>query len=243
LLYKGEVVLELNQCCHHQHGHAECIRIVPIFNHLEDAQMDLIAESAKTLHLQKGEMLFRAGEKDDTLYIINSGMARIYRLSESGKEQLIRILNPGDFTGEVAIFQPGSVHESYAEALQQTSICVMKREDLQKYLLEYPQIALKILSEVTLRLQESEKQTTQVAIENVESRIISFLAENVEMGSGNSPTVTLPMSKKDLASYLGTTPETISRKFTTFEELGLIKQLPKREIKIIDLDQLLLHSK
>nr|WP_144924784.1 Crp/Fnr family transcriptional regulator [Paenibacillus bovis] len=235
--------MEQKQCCHHQHGHAECIRIVPIFNHLEDEQMDLIAKSAKTVHLQKGEMLFRAGEEDDTLYIINSGKARIYRLSESGKEQLIRILNPGDFTGEVAIFQPGSVHESYAEALQHTSICVMKREDLQKYLLEYPEIALKILSEVTSRLQDSEKQTTQVAIENVESRIISFLAENVEMGSGNSPTVTLPMSKKDLASYLGTTPETISRKFTTFEELGLIKQLPKREIKIIDLDQLLLHSK
>ena len=49
--------MEQNQCCHHQHEHAECIRIVPIFNHLEDSQMDLIAESAKTLHLKKGEML------------------------------------------------------------------------------------------------------------------------------------------------------------------------------------------
>ncbi|GGA90725.1 Crp/Fnr family transcriptional regulator [Ornithinibacillus halotolerans] len=233
--------MEQNQCCHHQHGHGECIRIVPIFNHLEEEQMNLIAESIKSVHLQKGEMLFRAGEKDDTLYIINSGKARIYHLSESGKEQLVRILNPGDFTGEVAIFQPGSIHENYAEAIQNTSICLIKREDLQKYLLEYPQISIKILSEVTMRLKNSEKQTTQVATENVESRIISFLAENVEKGSGNSPTVTLPMSKKDLASYLGTTPETISRKFTALEELGLITQLPKRKIKIINLDQLLLH--
>ncbi|MBF2756364.1 Crp/Fnr family transcriptional regulator [Staphylococcus sp. GDY8P57P] len=234
--------MEQNQCCHHQHGHAECIRIVPIFNHLKDSQMDLIAESAKTLHLQKGEMLFRADEEDDTLYIINSGKARIYRLSDSGKEQLVRILNPGDFTGEVAIFQPGSIHENYAEALQNTSICLIKREDLQEYLVKYPQISLKILSEVTMRLKDSEKQTTQVAIENVETRIISFLAENVEKGSGNSPTIILPMSKKDLASYLGTTPETISRKFTNLEELGLIKQLPKKKIKIMDLDQLLLHT-
>src|SRR5699024_9455731 len=131
---KGEVILEQNQCCHHQYGHAECIRIVPIFNHLENSQMDLIAESAKTLHLQKGEMLFRAGEKDDTLYIINSGKARICRLSDSGKEQLVRILNPGDSTGEGANFQPGSIHENYAEALQHTSICLIKREDLQAYL-------------------------------------------------------------------------------------------------------------
>lgn len=230
--------LKQNENCHH----AQCVRLVPIFNHLEDYQMDMIAESAKTIHLKKAEMLFRAGETDDTLYIINSGKVRIYYLSDSGKEQLVRILNPGDFTGEVAIFQPGSVHENYAEALENTSICLIKQEDLQKYLLEYPQISLKILSEVTMRLKNSEKQTTQVAIENVETRIISFLAENVEKGSGNSPTVTLPMSKKDLASYLGTTPETISRRFTSLEQLGLIEQLPKREIKILNLDQLLLHA-
>lgn len=234
-------MLEQSQGCHHHRGHAECVRLVPIFNHLEDRQMDMIAESAQTLHLQKGELLFRAGEEDDTLYIINSGKVRIYRLSDSGKEQLVRILNPGDFTGEVAIFQPGSVHENYAEALQNTSICLIKQEDLQKYLLAYPQISLRILSEVTMRLKESEKQTTQVAIENVESRLISFLAECVEKGSGNSPTITLPMSRKDLASYLGTTPETISRKFTSLEQHGLIKQLPKKKIKIPDLDQLLLH--
>jgi len=144
----------------------------------------------RLLNLQKDEMLFRADEEDDTLYIINSGKVRIYRLSYSGKEQLVRILNPGDFTGEVAIFQPGSVYENYANALQNTSICLIKREDLQKYLVEYPQISLKILSEVTMRLKDSEKQTTQVAIENVDSLSISFLAENVEKGSGNSPTVT-----------------------------------------------------
>lgn len=228
--------------CLHQHEHAQCVRLVPIFNHLEDHQMDMIAASAKTIHLQKGEMLFRAGEKDDTLYIIHSGKVRVHYLSDSGKEQLVRLLHPGDFTGEVAIFQPGGVHENYAEALQNTSICLIKQEDLQTYLIKHPQISLKILSEVTMRLKNSEKQTTQVAIENVESRMITFLAENVEEGSGNSPTVILPMSKKDLASYLGTTPETISRRFTSLEQHGLIEQLPQGKIKIPDLDHLLLHA-
>lgn len=238
-------MLEQSQSCQHAHSHthAECIRLVPIFNHLEDDQMDMIAASAKTLHLQKGEILFRAGESDDTLYIINSGKVRIYHLSDSGKDQLVRILNPGDFTGEVAIFQPGSVHENHAESLQDTSVCLIKQTDLQQYLIQYPQISLKILSEVTMRLKDSERQTTQVAIENVESRLISFLVECVEKRNDNSPTITLPMSKKDLASYLGTTPETISRRFTSLEQLGLIEQLPKKKIKIIDVNQLLLHAK
>jgi CRP/FNR family transcriptional regulator len=216
--------------------------LVPIFNHLEEEQKAKIAESAETLELQKGEMLFRAGEKDDTLYIINTGKIRIFRLSDSGKEQLVRILNPGEFTGELAIFQPEEVHENYAEALQKSSICLIKQKDLQEYLLEYPQISLKILSEITKRLKESEKQTAQVAIENVESRIIAFLFSCVEKNDANQTTITLPMSKKDLASYLGTTPETISRKFTILEKQGLIEQLPKKKIKIPDLDQLLLYA-
>lgn len=232
--------MEQDQYCHHHHE--PCVRIVPIFNHLEDEQMAIIARSARTRHLKKGEILFRANEEGDTLYIIHSGKVRMYYLSESGKEQLVRILNPGDFTGELAIFQATNRHENYAEALLDTDVCLIKREDLQKYLVNYPQISLKILSELTMRLKESEKQTTQVAIEQVENRIISFLAENVGQDSGNSPTVTLPMTKKDLASYLGTTPETISRKFKDLEERGLIEQLSQKTIKIVDLDELLLDS-
>ncbi|MGG3688301.1 Crp/Fnr family transcriptional regulator [Caldifermentibacillus hisashii] len=226
----------------HCHNHASCIRIVPIFNHLDDEQMDKIAESAKKLDLKKGEMLFHAGDEDDTLYIVNSGKIRVYRLSDTGKEQLVRILNPGDFTGEWALFHPGEVHENYAEAVQDSSVCLIKQKDLQRYLTEYPQISLKIISEMSERLMNSEKQTMQVAIEKVESRILSFLADCVEKGAGNSPVITLPMAKKDLASYLGTTPETISRKFTDLEKQGLIEQLPKRKIKINDLDQLLLYG-
>ena len=68
--------------------------------------MNYIAEKAHTKQYQKGEFLFRSQEKEDTLYIINRGKIRIYRLADSGKEQLVRILNPGDFTGEWTLFNP-----------------------------------------------------------------------------------------------------------------------------------------
>ncbi|MFD2618740.1 Crp/Fnr family transcriptional regulator [Terrilactibacillus laevilacticus] len=228
---------------HSKHSHAKCIRSVPIFNHLEDQQMDKIAESAKTLELQKGEMLFRAGERDDTLYIVSQGKIQIYRLADSGKEQLIRILNPGDFIGEWTLFHPGEVHENYAVTIQKTSICLIKQTDLQAHLLQHPTIALKIIEEMSSRLEGSERQTMQVAIEKVETRIIAYLVDCVENDEENGPTITLPMSKKDLASYLGTTPETISRKFTELEHKGLIEQLPKRHIRIPDLDKLLQYAK
>lgn len=102
-------------------------------------------------------------------------------------------------------------------------------------------IMRRILSDVTKRLQVSEKQTMQVGMEQVESRIIDFLSEYVE-DEENHTYVTLPMSKKDLASYLGTTPETISRKFSSLEERGLIKQHTQKYVEIFDLDKLLFAS-
>lgn len=216
-------------------SHKSCISLVPIFNHLEPDQMDEIMSVTHPATYKKGELLYRPGDTSDTLYILHSGLIRIYRLAESEKEQLVRFLNPGDFTGELALFSE-SKHEAYAEAVKETQVCRMKRNDLQHFLLKYPAISLKLLQEFSNRLEKSERQTTYVSTEKVEARLALYLAE---LAKKDGDTITLPMSKKDLASYLGTTPETISRKMGSLEDHHLIKQLNHREIVILDLDGLL----
>jgi CRP/FNR family transcriptional regulator len=200
--------------------------------------MDEIMDTVRTGSYKKGELIYRAGDQSDSLYIVKKGRIKIYRLSESGKEQLVRILNSGDFTGELAIFSH-LIHESYAEAMIDTEVCMITRSDLQEFLLKYPSISLKILSEFSSRLEKSEKQTTRVSTERVETRLALFLAEC--LNSKEKPMeLVLPMSKKDLASYLGTTPETISRKLAELEDAGYIKQKTSRRIEILDLDGMLL---
>jgi CRP/FNR family transcriptional regulator len=95
------------------------------------------------------------------------------------------------------------------------------------------------MAEFSSRLERAERQSTRLATEKVDTRIALFLIECIEEDSKNYE-ITLPMSKKDLASYLGTTPETISRKLFEFEELGYIKQISNKKIQILDLDSLLL---
>jgi CRP/FNR family transcriptional regulator, anaerobic regulatory protein len=224
---------------HHHHGTSSCVSQVPIFNHLDQDQMNEIMTMTRSISYKMGEHIYHAGDDSDSLYIVNKGRIRIYRLSESGKEQLVRILNPGDYTGELALFKK-SEHESYAEAMMATGICVIKREDLQELLAKFPTISLKLLNEFSNRLEQSEKQTTRFSTETVETRIGLFLAESIDPEL-DSNEITLPMSKKDLASYLGTTPETISRKLAELEDKGLIKQKPKKKIEILDLDGLLLN--
>ena len=206
-----------------------CISLVPIFNHLECQQMAEIMEVVKSVSYKRGEIVYRAGEQSNSLYIVSKGKIKIYRLSESGKEQLLRILFPGDFTGELALFNE-SIHEAYAEAMEDTSVCMITRSDLQKFLIRFPSISLKILSEFAKRLESSEKQATRFATEKVETRLALFLAEFADKELSDE--ITLPMSKKDLASYLGTTPETLSRKLAELEDAGYIVQLTKKKIKI-----------
>ena len=233
---------EHQHACHHKtclshDDQSTCVALVPIFNHLDSNQMKEIHTLTHSTSFKKGENLYQPGSQSDTLYIVSSGRVRIYRLSESGKEQLLRILNPGDFTGELALFSD-TVHEAYATAMIDTDICMVKRQDLQGLMMKYPSIAMKILSEFSHRLEESEKQTTRFATEKVETRLAHFLVESMDP-QRKSQDVVLPMSKKDLASYLGTTPETISRKLLEFEEAGLIKQKTNKRIQIIDEDGLL----
>lgn len=220
-----------------QNSQKLCISIVPIFNHLDPVEMlEIVKESHSSMHT-KGQTIYQAGEKSDGLYIVHKGRVKIYRLSDNGKEQLVRILEPGDFTGELSLFNE-SVHDAYAEALEPVELCVMGRDNFQQFLLKYPAIALKVLTEFSTRLAKTEKQAASIAMESTETRVAIYLADLVEEQKCSN--LTLPMSRKDLASHLGTTPETISRKLTDFEQAGWIKQSGQREIIILDLDSLLL---
>lgn len=218
--------------------HAGCIALVPIFNHLDAGQMQEIMSVTHSVEYKKGENIYRAGDQSDSLYIVSQGRVRIYRLSEAGKEQLLRILHPGEFTGELALFSEER-HEAHADAMEDTSICLVKRADLTSILLKYPSIALKVLTEFSRRLEQSEKQTTRLSTEKVETRLALFLVDCLD-SKHNSQEIVLPMSKKDLASYLGTTPETISRKLLELEAEGYIQQKSNKKIEILDLDGLLM---
>ncbi|MGI6538817.1 MAG: Crp/Fnr family transcriptional regulator [Caldicoprobacterales bacterium] len=220
--------------CNHLHSRA-CITKVPIFNHLSDKQLDEIIGTVTSAYFKKGELIYKPGEQSDSLYIVRSGRIKIYRLSESGKEQLYRILYPGDYTGELALFRQ-SLHESFAEAMVDTEICLINRNNLQAFLLKYPTIALHILSEFSNRLDQTEKQAVWVATEQVETRIAMYLIECFEKQKNLN--IVLPMTRKDLASYLGTTPETISRKLAELETQKLLKQIRSKIIQILDLEGL-----
>src|SRR5699024_9921602 len=99
------------------------------------------------ISFEKGETVYHAEDISDALYIVNKGSVKIYRLSETGKEQLIRILTRGEFTGEFALFNDVKSNDvSYAEVVMSSFICMLNRSELQELLISYPSIFFKILT-------------------------------------------------------------------------------------------------
>lgn len=222
-------------------SHQSCVSLVPIFNHLDGESQGKVASKAMSKKLEKNEYLYQAGDLDDSLYIVHQGQIKITHLSESGKEQLIRILNPGDFTGEWTIFSEGNYHEHFAQATRKTNVCTITKGNFDQLLEEYPKISRKILKTLANRLQESQKQTSSIATEDVRNRIIYYLEDlaNAESKTKDHIIIKLPMSRKDLASYLGTSPETISRRFKELEEEGLLNSLKSNQLEILSVEKLL----
>lgn len=197
--------------------------------------LSIIADKASMRTYKKGQFIHKPSDSSDELYIVHKGKVKIYYLSEDGKKQLVRFLGAGDFAGEMALFS-STKHDSYAEVIEDSEVCMIYHSDIQSLIKEYPEISLHVLAELSRRLGNSEKQTVAIATASVNNRLAQYLVDlSKQEGSMD---ITLPMSRRYLASYLGTSPETISRRLGEFEESGWIEQCGQREIKIIDINSL-----
>lgn len=210
-----------------------CVSLVPLFNHLDIEDQRKVNGLTRHRVVAKGEQIF-SPDGEAQLVILARGALKVYQLSASGKEQLLRIVEPGGYEGENQLFGAANT-ASFGEALVPSEVCVLRQTDFTKLLEEYPKIALKLLKINAEKSLRTEQQTQFLAMEKVEERLAAYLLDLSLVA--NSETITLPMKMKELAAFLGTTPETLSRKFKLLEAQGLIVR-DKKQITILDQDGL-----
>mgnify|MGYP002759765672 CR=1 FL=1 len=211
--------------CHHHF----CVERVPLFNHLSYEEQEMINNLVTHHHFKKGNIIF-SPETEPQLSLVAQGVMKVYRLSSNGKEQLLRIAEVGDFEGENFVL--GVNNESlYGEAITDTEICVLKQSDFQNLLLQYPNISLKLLTINAMKMEEVEKQTQFLTMEKIEERLALYLSYLHKTSA--SSYIEIPMKMKELAAFLGTSPETVSRKFKLLEDKNIIER-DNKLIKVID---------
>lgn len=221
------------QCCHHSESHAVCIEHVPIFDSLSHEEKMEIVEIASSRSFEKGETIYRAGDEGGTLFVLYTGRAKLFRLNASGKEQVLRLVEPGEFIGELSLFSSLPLTDN-AQALESTTMCVLQGQRLKELMAKYPSIAFKVLDELSRRLEKTENRIEDISLSSVTKRIAGAL---LELSEGRQEFL-LPMTKGDLASQLGMTQETLSRKLAALQEEGLILLKGHRKIIIKDKSEL-----
>lgn len=214
-----------------EHDHRlACVSRVPLFADLSEQDRERIAQVAVTRHYRKGEQVHRPGERSG-LRIVHRGRVKVYRSSESGAEQLLRILFPGDFLGETTLLT-GRPADSWAIALEPAEVCMLGGDQVGQLLRDLPEVALHMLSSLSHRLDDAERQLLSVTAGSVGQRLADHLLELAE--EAGSATFRLPSTKKDLASYLGTTPETLSRRLGALQDAGLVRLGPRGLVEVRD---------
>lgn len=210
-----------------------CIEIVPIFSNLTYEEMMEVAGITTDKTYGKGEMIYMAGDKGEKLYVIHTGKVKITRITSSGKEQVIRVLGPGEFMGELSIFSPIPLTDN-GEALSNTVVCMIDGEKLKGLMMKHSGIAFKVMEELSKRLEKAENLIENINLQGVEKRLADTLIDMAdEMGEVN-----LKMSKRDLASHIGMSQETLSRRLTIFQDMGIIKLIGHRKVIILDIGAL-----
>ncbi|HHU28484.1 TPA: Crp/Fnr family transcriptional regulator [bacterium] len=221
------------ECKHHKEHELSCVARVPIFSNLTYDEMLEVAMITTPKTYKKNEVIYSYNDLGGTLYVINDGQVKISRFSLNGKEQVIRTVGPGEFIGEVSLLS-SKRHTDNAIALEETTMCIINGDKLKQLMSKYPTIALKVLESISMRLEKAEELIENINNASVEQRLASALLELAH----DKKTINLKMSKGELASQLGMTQETLSRKLSMFQDQGLIKLEGQRKIIILDKDEL-----
>ena len=168
--------------------------------------------------------IYGEDEPAEFLYQVVSGAVRTYRMLDDGRRQVIAFYLPGDVFGVEA----GEVHLSSAEAVGESQIVVVKRSALLARA-EHEKDLAKQLWTLTVRELRRVQEHSLVLIKNAEERVAGFLLEMAGRGDGGTA-IELPMSRQDIADYLGLTIETVSRTFTQLVQSGVIALETSRRI-------------
>ena len=205
---------------------------IPLFQSLARKQYEDLAMILVDQVFKRGEIIFSEDDAGTGLFIVISGRVKIFKLSVEGKEQILHIFGPGEPFGEVAVFT-GRHFPAHAQALEETRAFFFPRRDFVELIRSDPSLALNMLAVLSHRLHRFSALIENLSLKEVPGRLAAYLLY-LQEGKKEKIELALEISKNQLASLLGTIPETLSRILTRMTREGFIESSGMRRIRILD---------
>ncbi len=193
-------------------------------------------EPLKRLFFEKtyarGETIALEGEAGTALFFVVSGAVKLFKTSVGGKEQILRIVRPGESFNEIALFD-GEANPFGAQAMTEVTLLGLKKEHLDAVLREHPRIALNVIRVLAARLRQSIALVEDLAFRRVISRVARVLLEY----AGNRAVPGARLTQQEMAALAGTAREVVARSLKTLEDEGIIR-VERNQIIVKDRDAL-----
>jgi CRP-like cAMP-binding protein len=208
---------------------------VPLFEGLPPGQIEDLAMIVTDQVFRRGETVFSEGEDGNGFYVVITGRVKIFKLSPEGKEQILHFFGPGEPFGEVPVFA-GQHFPANAEALEESRIFFFSRKSFVDLVKRNPSLALNMLAVLSKRLRRFAALIDDLSLKEVPGRLAAYLLYLSDQYKG-SKDLELPITKTQLASLLGTIPETLSRILGKLSSQGLI-ETDGRRVRILEKEAL-----
>ncbi|MCK5826339.1 MAG: Crp/Fnr family transcriptional regulator, partial [Desulfuromusa sp.] len=190
-------------------GFSESIKQCHLFYGVTEADLQLLVSILRVRKFQKGDLLFAEGAEADGFYIVATGKVKVYKLSADGRERILHVVQPGNSFAEAAIFDDGR-YPAFAETLDTSTLLFFPKREFLDLLHCHSQLAINMIAGLSRFLRQFTVQIEDLTFRDVPARLARYL---LSLDQSTSPSVSLPVSKTQLASNLGTTSETLSRTF------------------------------
>jgi CRP-like cAMP-binding protein len=206
----------------------ELVHDFPFFTGLDEAVYDALVALGTTRHYAKGEMLFMDGEPCKGLFFVQSGMVKIFKLSESGREQILAIQRPGDSVAELPVFDNG-LYPASAAAMEDADVLFIPKASFHTLLAQHPQLCQAVIMALAQRLRKLVSLVEDLSLRQVRQRLARLLLEE----SAGADTFRLRFTNDDLAARLGSVRDVISRTMSMLQTDELIS-MAGRQVTIVN---------
>lgn len=210
----------------------EFLRALPYFSDISPAELDSVKGFFFEKTFDRGEVIVLEGEASEVLYIVSSGVVKLFKTSADGKEQILKLLRPGDPLNDVSVFDGGPSPVN-AEAMGPVVLYGVRESDLDTILRDYPQVARSVNKVLAGQVRDLVALVEDLSFRRVTGRVAKILLEHASNGTGPKHRLT----QQDIAGMAGSVREVVGRSLKALEEEGAIR-LERHRVVINDREAL-----
>ena len=199
----------------------DVVRSVPIFEGLNDEELELLISQGKVQNYPKNSVFINEGDQSNSLFIILEGKAKVFLSDEEGKEVILGIEGAGGFLGEIALLD-SEPRSASVMTTEKTRVLIVSRDLFQSFILSNPEIALGIIRGLTKRMRGLISNVRNLALKNVYRRLVGTLQSMAEDEDGMR-VVHTRLTHQDLADIIGASREMVSRILKDLHNGGYLK--------------------